>query len=151
MDNTLNYAIYWYENQFNQCFKIISFRIHSRVILFQHLAIIRFGCQIYVDIGVNMVAATNEYQTIRKQGMQTTFIRRILSKLPIDVVENDNNQGIHSLNNILTRQSFAAEKSFTLYLLNLENFYHVHVLKKLYEVTIYLIYVSMNVMKKYCH
>ena len=80
-------------------------------------------------MGVNMVPATNEYQTIRKQGMQTTFIRRILSKLPIDVVENDNNQGIHSLNNILTRQSFAAEKLFTPYLLNLENFYHVYVLK----------------------
>ena len=127
-DNISNYAIYWYRNQCNKYFKIISFRIHSIMKLFHLLAIIRFGCQIYVDIGVNMVAATNEYQTIRKQGMQTTFIRRILSKLPIDVVENDNNQGIHSLNNILTRQSFAAEKSFTLYLLNLENFYHVHVL-----------------------
>ena len=106
--------------------------------LFHLLAIIRFGCQIYVDIGVNMVAATNEYQTIRKLGMQTTFIRRILSKLPIDVVENDNNQGIHSLNNILTRQSFAAEKLFTLYLLNLVSFYHVHALKKLYKLIIFL-------------
>ena len=57
----------------------------------------------YVDIGVNIVAATNDCQTIRKLGMQTTFMRRILSKLPIDGVENDNNQRIHSLNNILTR------------------------------------------------
>ena len=118
--------------------------IHFGMKFFHHLAIIRFGCQIYVDIGVNMVAATNEYQTIRKQGMQTTFIRRILSKLPIDVVENDNNQGIHSLNNILTRQSFAAEKLSTLYLLNLENFYHVYVLKKIYKVIIYFIYVYRN-------
>ena len=113
-DNILNYAIYWYRNPFHKYFNILFYRIHSNMKLFHHLTIIRFGCQIYVDIGVNMVAATNEYQTIRKQGMQTRFIRCILSKLPIDVVENDNNQGIHSLNNILTRQSFAAEKLLTL-------------------------------------
>ena len=77
--------------------------MHSNIKLFSHSTIIKFGCQIYVDIGVNMFAATNEVQTIRKLGMQTTFMRRILSKLPIDGVENDNNQRIHSLNNILTR------------------------------------------------
>ena len=59
----------------------------SNIILFHQSAIIKSVCQIYVDIGVNMFAATNEVQTIRKLGMQTTFIRRTPSKLPIDVVK----------------------------------------------------------------
>ena len=81
----------------------MSFFKYFNIILFHQSAIIKSVCQIYVDIGVNMFAATNEVQTIRKLGMQTTFIRRTPSKLPIDVVENDTNLRIHSLNIILTR------------------------------------------------
>ena len=84
-------------------FNITNFCKDFNIILFHQSAIIKSVCQINVDIGVNIFAATNEVQTIRKLGMQTTFIRRTPSKLPIDVVENDTNLRIHSLNIILTR------------------------------------------------